>query len=173
MNFLEPLTVIAANLTISGINETTFEDVKSVLQNIIAQITNSSEPSVNTTFLEMVSSSTTRNTVVRSDLSNLRLARSNVNHALINVAVKPRDSPHETYVISKMHDPTTFLGELNLKLGLQGQKMVVITVSQITPFPGTLIYNIRLHKFYKIYNYNTRYAYNQYQIAFYTNKDMK
>ena len=146
MNFLETPTVIAVNLTISGINETTFEDVKSVLQNIIAQITDSSEPSVNITFLEMVSSSTTRNTVVRSDLSNLRLARSNVNHALINVAVKPRDSPHETYVISKMHDPTTFLGELNLKLGLQGQKMVVITVGQITPFPGTLIYNIRLHK---------------------------
>ena len=34
MNFLETPTVIAANLTISGINETTFEDVKSVLQNI-------------------------------------------------------------------------------------------------------------------------------------------
>ena len=147
MNFLEPPTVIAANLTISGINETTFEDVKSVLQNIIAQITNSSEPSVNTTFLEMVSSSTTRNAVVRSDFSNLRLSRSNGNHALINVAVKTRDSPHQTYVISKMHDSTTFLDELNLKLGLQGQKMVVITVSQITPFPGTLIYNIRLHKF--------------------------
>ena len=147
MNFLETPTVIAANLTISGINETTFEDVKSVLQNIIAQITNSSDPSVNTTFLEMVSSSTTRNTVVRSDLSNLRLSRSNGNHALINVAVKTRDSTHQTYVISKMHDSTTFLDELNLKLGLQGQKMVVITVSQITPFPGTLIYNIRLHKF--------------------------
>ena len=124
----------------------------------------------------MVSSSTTRNAVVRSDFSNLRLSRSNGNHALINVAVKTRDSPHQTYVISKMHDSTTFLDELNLKLGLQGQKMVVITVGQISPFPGTLIYNICLHKFYnkyEIYNYITRYAYNQYQIAFYTNKDMK
>ena len=130
MNFLETPTVIAANLTISGINETTFEDVKSVLQNIIAQITNSSEPSVNITFLEMVSSSTT--------------------NARINVTVKPTDSPHEKIVISEMHDTTSFLDELNTGLQLQGKKMVVITVGKITPYPGTLIYIIRLHKFYNM-----------------------
>ena len=129
MNFLETPRLIAVNLTISGINETTFEtDLKSDLEKIIADITKSSEPSVNAIFLEMVSSSTT--------------------NARINVTVKPTDSPHEKIVISEMHDTTSFLDELNTGLQLQGKKMVVITVGKITPYPGTLIYIIRLHKFY-------------------------
>ena len=131
MNFLETPRSIAVNLTISGINETTFEtDLKSDLEKIIADITKSSEPSVNAIFLEMVSSSTT--------------------NARINVTVKPTDSPHEKIVISEMHDTTSFLDELNTGLQLQGKKMVVITVGKITPYPGTLIYIIRLHKFYNI-----------------------
>ena len=124
MNFLETPRIIAANLTISGINETTFEtDLKSALEQVIADITTSS--SVSTTFLKMVS-----------------------NDALINVAVKPNDIPHEAHVISKMHDTTTFLKDLNI--GLADPKRVVITVGKITPYPGTLICIIPLHTFYNL-----------------------
>ena len=148
MNFLETPRSIAANLTISGINETTFEtDLRSDLEKIIADITKSSESSVNATFLKISGK-----------------------HALINVSVTPSDSRHEQIVISMMHDTASFLKELNNRLG--GTKMVVITVGKITPYPGTLIYIIRLHKFYNMKK-KYAYAYNQYLIAFYTNKDMK
>ena len=126
MNFLETPRSIAVNLTISGINETTFEtDLKSDLEKIIADITNSSESSVNAIFLKISG-----------------------NNALINVTVTPRDSPHEKIVISEMHDTISFLKQLNI--GLAGTKMVVITVGKITPYPGTLICIIRLHKFYNM-----------------------
>ena len=131
MNFLAAPKVmsISVNLTISGINnETTFEDeLRSALENIIADITNSSASTC--TFLEMLS-----------------------NNAVINATVNPRDSPHEAFVISRMNAPKHFLKELNLGLQNLGLKIkpIVITVGQITPFPGTLIYIIRLHKFYNI-----------------------
>ena len=153
MNFLATPKVmsIASNLTISGINETTFKaELQSVLENIIANMTNSSASTVNAIFIDMVSSIATRNAVGYSHLSKMRFARSDENNALINVAVNPRDSPHEAFVISRMNAPKHFKKELNLGLKNQGLtiKPIVITVSQITPYPGTLIYIIRLQKFY-------------------------
>ena len=118
--------IISTNLTISGMDETSFATDKSILENIIADITNSSASAVEATFIQT-------------------LERSNENWVLINVAVKPRDTPHETYAILKMNTSISFREEINL--GLQNQSIEsnpsVISVSQITRIPGELI-GIRL-----------------------------
>ena len=131
----EPVLAISANLTMIGINETTFMADKSIIETIIADITNSSASSVEATLIEMLSSITTRD-----ELSNVRLTRSDGDRALINVAVAPRDIPHEAYAVSKMNTTITFREEINS--GLQNQptesNSSVISVSQITRIPGEL-----------------------------------
>ena len=126
----------------SGINETTFVAEKSAFENVIAAITNSSESTVEATFLEMVSSITTRDVIRRGKTSLVRLGRSNGNRALINVAVKPRDSPHETFALSKMNNAITFREEINS--GLQGQQTEsnsnVTSISEIARIAGERTY---------------------------------
>ena len=129
---------ISTNLTISGVNETTFAADKSILENIIAEVTNSSSSSVEATFMGMLSSIATRNGLFYNDLVNTRLVRSNENRALINVVVTPRDIPHETYALSKMNTPITFRDEVNLALKNQPTESnpTVLSVSQISRIPG-------------------------------------
>ena len=140
--FLVTPEVISVNLTVSGINETTFVAEKSAFENVIAAITNSSESTVEATFLEMVSSITTRDVIRRGKTSLVRLGRSNENRALINVAVKPRDSPHETFALSKMNNAITFREEINS--GLQGQQTEsnsnVTSISEIARIAGDITY---------------------------------
>ena len=141
-NFLgtPAVMVISTNLTISGMDETSFATDKSILENIIADITNSSASSVEATFIEMLESITNRDAISYHDWSNVRSGRSNENRALINVVVKPRDTPHETYAILKMNTSISFREEINL--GLQDQSIesnpIVVSVSQITRIPGEL-----------------------------------
>ena len=115
---------------------------KSAFENVIAAITNSSESTVEATFLEMVSSITTRDVIRRGKTSLVRLGRSNENRALINVAVKPRDSPHETFALSKMNNAITFREEINS--GLQGQQTEsnsnVTSISEIARIAGDITY---------------------------------
>ena len=136
----EPVLAISANLTMIGINETTFMADKSIIETIIADITNSSATSVEATLIEMLSSITTRDALLYDELSNVRLTRSGGDRALINVAVAPRDIPHEAYAVTKMNTTITFREEINL--GLQNQptesNTSVISVSQITRVPGEL-----------------------------------
>ena len=136
----EPVLAISANLTMIGINETTFMADKSIIETIIADITNSSASSVEATLIEMLSSITTRDALLYDELSNVRLIRSGGDRALINVAVAPRDIPHEAYAVTKMNTTITFREEINL--GLQNQptesNTSVISVSQITRVPGEL-----------------------------------
>ena len=140
--FLETPKMISANLTVTGINETTFAADNSVFEGVVADITNSSVSSVEVTFLEMVTSITTRDAIPYGVISNVRLRRSNGNAALINVAVMPRDTPHEIFALSKMNNPITFREEMNL--GLQGQQTEsnpsVTSVSEITRIAGELTF---------------------------------
>ena len=140
--------IISTNLTISGIDETSFATDKSILENIIADITNSSASSVEATFIEMLESITNRNALSYHDWSNVRPGRSNENRALINVAVKPRDTPHETYTILKMNTSISFREEINLGLQNQSIESSVISVSQITRIPGELIGITLLYSLY-------------------------
>ena len=136
---------ISANLTISGMNETTFTADKSVFEGVIADITNSSASSVEATFLEMITSVTTRDAILDGKTYPVRIGRSNQIRALINVVVKPRDTPHEEFALSKMNTAIAFREEINL--GLQNQQTEstpsVISVSEIGRIAGKLIYVIR------------------------------
>ena len=135
-----PVLAISANLTMIGINETTFMADKSIIETIIADITNSSVSSVEATLIVMLSSITTRDALLYDELANVRLTRSDGDRALINVAVAPRDIPHEAYAVTKMNTTITFREEINL--GLQNKptesNSSVISVSQITRIPGEL-----------------------------------
>ena len=137
--------MISANLTVSGMNETTFAAQKSVIEGVIADITNSSASSVEATFLEMMTSITTRDAILDGKTFHVRLGRSNQIRALINVAVKPRDIPHEVFALSKMNTTIAFREEINL--GLQNQQTEstpsVISVSEISRMAGKIIYVIR------------------------------
>ena len=90
----------------------------------------------------MVSSITTRDVIRRGKTSLVRLGRSNENRALINVAVKPRDSPHETFALSKMNNAITFREEINS--GMQGQQTEsnpnVTSISGIVRMAGDITY---------------------------------
>ena len=138
-------------------NETTFSADKSVIEGVIADITNSSASSVEATFLEMMASITTRDAIVDGKTSHVRLGRSNQIRALINVAVKPRDTPHEVFVLSKMNIAITFREEINL--GLQNQQTEstpsVISVSEISRIAGKIIYVIRKINHTHIKSWNT------------------
>ena len=151
MIFLGAPEVISANLTVSGINETTFAADKSVFENVIADITNSSTSTVETTFLKMVSSIATRDVIRRGQISHVRLGRSNGNRALINVAVLPRDTPHETFALSKMNTAITFREEINS--GLQGRQTesnpIVMSVSEIARIAGEMTFFKLVHSFHK------------------------
>ena len=61
------------------------------------------------------------------------------------MAVKPRDTPHEVFALSKMNTAITFREEINL--GLQNQQTEstpsVISVSEISRIAGKMIYVIR------------------------------
>ena len=126
-------------------NETTFAAQKSVIEGVIADITNSSASSVEATFLEMMASITTRDAIVDGETSHVRLGRTNQMRALIKVVVKPRDTPHEVFALSKMNIAITFREEINL--GLQNQQTEsypsVISVSEISRKAGKMIYVIR------------------------------
>ena len=138
MIFLGTPEAISVNLTVSGINETTFAADTSMFERVIADITNSSASTVEATFLEMLSSTTTRDEIRRGEISHVRLGRTNGNRALINVAVKPRDTPHETFVISKMSTSITFREEINSALQVQQTEsnLSVTSVSEITRIAG-------------------------------------
>ena len=122
-------------------NETTFAAQKSVIEGVIADITNSSASSVEATFLEMITSVTTRDAILDRKTYPVRIGRSNQIRALINVVVKPRDTPHEVFALSKMNTAIIFREEINL--GLQNQQTEstpsVISVSEISRIAGKII----------------------------------
>ena len=133
---------ISANLTVSGMNETTFTADKSVFEGVIADITNSSASSVETTFLEMITSVTTRDAILDGKTYPVRIGRSNQIRALINVVVKPRDTPHEEFALSKMNTAITFREEMNSALQNQQTESTpsVISVGEISRIAGKLVY---------------------------------
>ena len=155
-DFPEAPDIISANLTVSGMNETTFATDKSVFEGIIADITNSSASSVEATFLEMMASITTRDAIPDGKTSHVRLGRSNQIRALIKVVVKPRDTPHEEFALSKMNTAITFREEMNSALQNQQTESTpsVISVGEISRIAGKLVYVVVKidHIFYKTCN---------------------
>ena len=122
-------------------NETSFLDVNSDLDDILADITNSPPSSVTSAFIEMVSTITSRN-IYLSDGTRTegREKRSNDNSALINVVIAPTDTNHEEDVMYAMNDTASFISDINSGLqALSSGNITVISVSQIQRIAGKLI----------------------------------
>ena len=122
-------------------NETSFLDVNSDLDDILADITNSPPSSVTSAFIEMVSTITSRNIYLSDGTGNGgREKRSNDNGALINVVITPADTDHEKDVMDAMNDTASFISDINSGLqGLSSGNITVINVSQIQRIAGKLI----------------------------------
>ena len=134
-----PITV---NLTISGMNETSF--LGPFLWNLgvmIANITNSPSSSVTSAFIEMVSTITSRNIYISEDKINGGIEkRSNDIGALINVVITPNDTDHEQDVTDAMNDTASFMSDINSGLqALSSSNITVINVSQIQRIAGKFI----------------------------------
>ena len=122
-------------------NETTFLDLNSELDDIVANITNSPPSSVTSTFIEMVSTITSRDIYLSDGTRNGgREKRSNDNGALINVVITPTDTDHEQDVMDAINDTASFISDTNSGLqALSSGNITVINVSQIQRIGGKLI----------------------------------
>ena len=122
-------------------NETSFLDLNSALDDILANITNSPPYSVTSAFIELVSTITSRN-IYLSDGTRTegREKRSNDNSALINVVIAPTDTNHEEDVMDAMNDTASFMSDINSGLqALSSSNITIINVSQIQRIGGKLI----------------------------------
>ena len=134
-----PITV---NLTISGMNETSFfGPFLWDLNVMIANITNSPSSSVKSAFIEMVSTITSRNIYISDDEMNGGMEkRSNDIAALINVVITPTDTDHEQDVTDAMNDTASFIFDINSELKvLSYGNFTVISMNQIQRISGKLI----------------------------------
>ena len=98
------------------VDDTSYTADKPVFERIIADITNSSESEVESSFIEMISSITKMIGPRIGRSLNRKSKRSNGNRALINVVVIPRNKIHEAYVVSKMNLSISLRDEINLEL---------------------------------------------------------
>ena len=127
-----------------GINETSFLSLKSDLETIVADITNSSVYYVTSSFVEMLSNISASNVSNHSSANNSyeRRKRSNRNGALINVVVAPTDTEHEKNVLGRLNDTFFFHAEMNSRLQINNTSTVsLIGISQIQRIPGNLVQN--------------------------------
>ena len=122
-------------------NETTFLDLNSELDDIVANITNSPPSSVTSTFIKMVSTITSRDIYLSDGTRNGgREKRSNDDGALINVVITPTDTDHEQDVMDAINDTASFISDTNSGLqALSSGNITVINVSQIQRIGGKLI----------------------------------
>ena len=122
-------------------NETTFLDLNSELDDIVANITNSPPSSVTSTFIEMVSTITSRDLYLSDGTRNGgREKRSNDDGALINVVITPTDTDHEQDVMDAINDTASFISDINSGLqALSSGNITVINVSPIQRIGGKLI----------------------------------
>ena len=115
----------------SGINGTSFLEMKSDLEQIVADITNSSVSSVTSEFIEMVSIVSSRGH------GDERRKRSNENGALINISITPTDKANEKKVLDILNDTSTFYSNMNARLqNLSISTVNVISISQIQRLAG-------------------------------------
>ena len=111
---------ISVNLTLNGVNETTFDDMKDILEQTIADANNVPFSSVNAEFVGMAPFSSTR---------------SSDDHAVINVIITPADTDEETEVLENMVDKTeSFLSEI--KADLAAHNVDVLSMSEVERIPG-------------------------------------
>ena len=119
------MLAVSVNLTMYNVNQTTFHDVKPVLESIVSDYTSSPSEAVFAVFMEMIST-TLRNT---DEL------------AVVNVTVMPMDSTHEIEILAQMGNATLFRSEINSVLETMTHlySAAVEEVSDYTRTPGKLV----------------------------------
>ena len=123
----------------TGINETSFIELKSYLENAVADMTNISPSSVTAAFIEMVPILSTRlvHRQLHEEHANVIRKRSKESGALINVAVTPMDRDGETVALDIINDTSSFHVELNMRLENHLTVNAAVTsISQIQRVPG-------------------------------------
>ena len=129
----------------TGINETSFNALRSYLEHVVADMTNISPSSVTSAFIEMVPALSTRlvHRHLHYEHANIISKRSKESGALINVAVTPMDRDGETVALDIINDTSSFHLELNTRLENHPTiNASVMSISQIERVPG---------KFYCLY----------------------
>ena len=142
-NFADTVEIIpiSFNLTMTGVNKTSFTELKSYVENAVAEITNSSPSSVTSTFIETVTILSTKKVhrYFNEEHSNDISKRSSPNGALINVAISPMDSANEKEVLGIINSTSSFTFELNSRLENHSNIDASVTsISQIQRIPGKL-----------------------------------
>ena len=123
----------------TGINETSFNELKSYLENAVADMTNISPSSVTAAFIEMVPILSTRlvHRQLHEEHANVIRKRSKESGALINVALTPVDRDGETVALDIINDTSSFHVELNTRLENHSTVNASVTsISQIQRVPG-------------------------------------
>ena len=124
------LLAISVNLTLQGMNETTFIDLKPILKQAIADANNVPLSSVDAAFIE-----TTKAVSSDEDPSNRTL---NDIRAVIKVTIKPMNIEQETNVLDNLNENTEpFLSKI--KPVLAAHNVNVLSMSKVERISGKLV----------------------------------
>ena len=117
IEFIEtPRTVeLYFNLTMQGIDDASFKIIKSTLEEVIANATNSFTSSVEAAFIGVLPSSKKRDLSMYDVLTNL-YTRSNDDIAMIKVYFIHINIDEEIRLLGKVNDTDTFVSKINLEL---------------------------------------------------------
>merc|ERR1712141_227211 len=104
------------NLTLNGVDETSFSDIKDILEQTIAAANNVPLSSVNANFVGMTPYTSTR---------------SSDGFAVIKVIITPTDPDNLTEVIGKINNTEVFLSEINTDLASHNVEVDVLSMSEV------------------------------------------
>merc|ERR1719400_1664357 len=107
------------NLTLNGVDETSFSDIKDILEQTIAAANNVPLSSVNANFVGMTPYTSTR---------------SSDGFAVIKVIISPTDPDNLTEVLGKINNTEVFLSEINTELA--SHKVDVLSMSEVERMPA-------------------------------------
>merc|ERR1719400_1117375 len=107
------------NLTLNGVDETSFSDIKDILEKTIAAANNVPLSSVNANFVGMTLYTSTR---------------SSDGFAVIKVIISPTDPDNLTEVLGKINNTEVFLSEINTELA--AHKVDVLSMSEVERMPA-------------------------------------
>ena len=107
------------NLTLNGVDETSFADIKDILEQTIAAANNVPLSSVNANFVGMTPYTSTR---------------SSDGFAVIKVIITPTDPDNLTEVLGNINNTEVFLLEINTDLA--SHNVDVLSMSEVERMPG-------------------------------------
>ena len=124
------LLAISVNLTLQGMNETTFIDLKPILKQAIADANNVPLSSVDAAFIEMTKAVSSDEDPSNRTLNDIR--------AVIKVTIKPMNIEEETNVLDNLNENTEpFLSKI--KPVLAAHNVNVLSMSKVERISGKLV----------------------------------